>query len=70
MSKPRAGNIPPDFSGQSKILFVTEGNPIALLLTHLAGRRRSSPMKFPRAEAALAWCRRKGVMMLYCPERN
>ena len=67
MSKPSAENQLPDFSGQSKIMFYSEGNPAAMLVTNRAGRRKSSTMTFATAEAALAWCRHSGAMMVYCP---
>jgi hypothetical protein len=53
----------PDFSGETKILFVTEGNSIAML----SNRPEPSPMEFRSPAAALAWCRKRGVMMLYTP---
>ena len=67
MKSPHGGFTPPDFSGQSKILFFNEGNPVAVLLTRIAGKHKTKPMKFPQAEAALAWCRDSGAMMVYCP---
>jgi len=67
MSKPSKKNNLPDFSGQSKIMFYTEGNPAALLLENKAGQRATSGMNFPTAEAALGWCRQSGVMLVYCP---
>jgi len=67
MKSPRKGFTPPDFSGQSKILFVSEGNPAAVLLNNLSGKRTSKPMEFAQAEAALAWCRAHGTMMVYLP---
>ena len=63
----------PGLSGHSKILFVNEGNPVAMLVIHTAGRHRTAAMKFPQAEAALAWCRHNAAMLIYCPvalERN
>jgi hypothetical protein len=73
MKSPHEGFTPPDFSGQSKILLVNEGNPVALLVTNRAGKHRTTTKTFPQAEAALAWCRTSGTMMVYCPlalERN
>ena len=67
MTKPHKGFMPPDFSGQSKILFCNEGNPTTMLVTNRAGRRKATPMTFPQAEAALAWCRHNGAMLVYCP---
>ena len=67
MKSPNAGNKLPDFSGQSKILFCNEGNPTAMLLTNKSGRRNQKPMNFPQAEAALAWCRSHGAVLIYLP---
>ena len=67
MSKPHEGFTPPDFVGQTKILFVNEGNPAAMLVTNRAGRRRISSKEFPAADSALAWCRHNGAMMVYSP---
>ncbi len=38
-----------------------------MLLTNRAGKRRTSTKTFPQAEAALAWCRSSGALMIYCP---
>jgi hypothetical protein len=67
MKKPHKGFTPPDFSGQSQILFCNEGNPVAMVITNGAGRRRITSMKFAKAEAALAWCRLHGATMVYHP---
>ena len=63
MQKPQ--NVP-DFSGQTKIMFVTEGNPTAMLLTTRRGNRKLDA-KSMSAEAAFVWCRKNGVMFVYCP---
>lgn len=67
MSKPSADNQPPDFSGQSKIMFYSEGNPAAMLVTNRAGRRKCTAMDFPTAEAALGWCRKHLAVLVYMP---
>jgi hypothetical protein len=67
MKSPHKGFTPPDFSGQSKILFLNEGNPVALLLTNRSGKRRTAKMTFAEAVAAFNWCRASGAMMVYCP---
>ena len=67
MKSPHGGFTPPNFAGQTKILFCNEGNPVAVLLTNRAGTRKQKPMTFPQAEAALAWCRHNGAMLVYCP---
>ena len=63
----------PDFSGQSKIICYTEGNPSALLITNKMNRRTTKAMQFATAELALAWCRANLAMMIYLsadPARN
>ena len=67
MKQPHDGFTPPDFAGQTKIMFVNEGNPSAMLVTNKAGRRKIGGMTMPTAEAALAWCRSNGAMMVYLP---
>ena len=67
MSKPNPKNKLPDFSGQSKTMFYNEGNPTALLVVNRAGRRKTSGMDFPTAEAALGWCRQNLTTLVYCP---
>ena len=54
-------------SKDTKILFVTEGNPVALLQTNMAGNRNVGRKRIGSAEAGLAWCRKNGVMMFYTP---
>jgi hypothetical protein len=65
MTKPLKTFVP-DFSGNSKVLFCNEGNPVAVLVTN-TGKPRTKPMKFAQAEAALAWCRSSGAILVYCP---
>jgi hypothetical protein len=67
MSKPRKAFIPPEFAGQSQILFFNEGNATAILVTNQAGRRSADPKRFTTPARALAWCRRQAVMMVYLP---
>lgn len=67
MSKPSKKNNLPDFSGQSKIMFYTEGNSAALLLENKAGQRATARMNFPTAEAALGWCRQNLTTLVYMP---
>ena len=50
-----------------KTMFYQEGNTTALLVTNRLGRRSKKPMPFPKAEAALAWCRSNGSMLVYSP---
>lgn len=67
MPMPLNGFMPPEFSGQTKILFCNEGNPTAVLVTNRAGRQKTTPMRFPQPESALAWCRHNGALLVYCP---
>lgn len=64
MSHPLDAMLPPM---PTPILFCTEGNPAALLLTFKAGRRSTRAMQFGQAESALAWCRGHGAVLVYCP---
>jgi hypothetical protein len=57
----------PVMTGESKIVFCTEGNSIALLLIHRGGRHRTRNLKFESPEQALGWCRQRSLMMVYCP---
>lgn len=57
----------PVMTGESKILFYTEGNSIALLLVHRAGRHRTRNLRFESPEKALGWARKHGLMMVYSP---
>jgi transposase len=53
---------------QAGILFCTEGNPVAVLVTaRKASPRATKAMRFDQAEAALAWCRAHGAALIYCP---
>lgn len=46
-------------------MFYTEGNPAALLVITKAGKPSESTMDFPKAEAALEWCRQHGANLYY-----
>ena len=48
-------------------MFFNEGNPVAMLVTVKAGRRKVGKMKMATAEAALAWCRANLAMLVYMP---
>jgi hypothetical protein len=67
MSKPRKAFNPPDYSGQTKILFCYEGNPTAMLLTNEAGHHSTDPKRFATPARALAWCLQHAIMMVYMP---
>jgi len=67
MKQPPDSFKAPDFSGQTKILFFTEGSPTALLVTNVGRRHNVGGMKFATAFAAFSWCRRQGVAFVYFP---
>ena len=67
MNQPHEGNTLPPIGGQTKILFVNEGNPLALFHENRGGKRRQSCLKFSTVEAALAWCRQTATVLVYCP---
>lgn len=67
MPKPPADFTPPDFAGQTKIMIVNEGNPVAMLVTNTGGQRNTGGMRMPNAEAALTWCRKNAAMLIYLP---
>lgn len=68
MSQPHtgAGSDPSSF-GQSKTLFVQEGNTACALYVRRGNLERIRPMNFPTPVAALEWCRSRGVGMVYTP---
>ena len=57
----------PELAGISKIIFMTEGNPTALMITNRAGQRSQTALAFATAEAALGYCRDHSAMLVYCP---
>lgn len=65
MPKPRKNKITGALLVQTKTMFYTEGNPVAVLHTSKAGRDSQSVMEFPSGEAALAWCRQHGANLFY-----
>ena len=67
MLKPPHAFTPPDFTGQTKILFCCEGNGTAMVVTVKAGRRRQRHKQIASAEEALAWCRRNQFTLVYFP---
>jgi hypothetical protein len=64
MIKPLKTSMP-DFTGQTKMLFCSQGNPLALLITNTGGQRRVGSKKFATAEDALAWCRKNATTLVY-----
>jgi hypothetical protein len=65
MSQPQKPAL--DIFQQSKVLFVIEGKPSALLVVNRNGKRKSRAEYFKTAELALAWCRRNAATMVYLP---
>jgi len=68
MSQPHAleGSEPPPF-GQSKTLFVQEGNPACLLVIRQGEAMQQSVMNFATSLAAFEWCRDGRAGMVYAP---
>lgn len=68
MSQPHedAGSEP-GFLGQSKTLFVVEGNPVGMLYVRRGKHERARAVRFGSSLAAFEWCRRRGVGMVYQP---
>lgn len=68
MSQPleEAGSEPTR-SGQSKTLFVQEGNPACVLVTRTGQKMRQKAMKFATSLAAFEWCCAGSVGMVYEP---
>lgn len=68
MSQPHTGaGSDPSHFGQSKTLFVEEGNTACLLYIRRGKLERMKPVQFANPVAALEWCRRRGVGMIYTP---
>jgi hypothetical protein len=67
MPKPQQPFNAPDFTGQSKILIVSQDNPLAMLMTHLNGHRNVGGMHIKNAQMALDWCLKNQVMMVFMP---
>ena len=51
----------------SLTMFYTEGNPIALVVENRKGNRIEKELTLDTAEAALAWCKKHGAMLVYLP---
>ena len=68
MSQPQhhAGSQPTP-SGQSKTLFVQEGNPACVMVTNKGGKMSQKTLRFATSLAAFEWCRSGGVGMVYSP---
>ena len=70
MSQPHnlTGLLPPDFSGQTKTMFLSEGDPhAALLIETLRGGKSVEVYWFTAPDHALAWCRKHGCRFVYLP---
>jgi hypothetical protein len=65
MAQPK--NSPAEFAGYTKTMFYTEGNAAASLVSNNAGHHSERTMSFPTAEAAIGWCRKNRVMLVYLP---
>lgn len=68
MSQPHtmAGSDLPPF-GQSKTLFVQEGNTACILYVRRGPLERVRPVTFVTSGSAFVWCKRRGVGMVYVP---
>lgn len=67
MSRPRNKKTGPELPGQTKTMFITEGNPMAVLVTDAPGGLRKEDRRFDSPEAALAWCRQNRANFYYTP---
>ena len=67
MKQPNDQFTVPDFSRTAKIMFITEGNTAAMVVTNRGGRRKATAMEFATAEAALGWCRSHRALLVYSP---
>jgi hypothetical protein len=68
MSQPHtgAGSNPAHF-GQSRTLFVEEGNPVCLLVIRQGEKMSQKFRKFASSLAAFEWCQKGGSGMVYYP---
>jgi hypothetical protein len=57
----------PDLFSLSRTLFLPAPGQRGMLVTHARGRMRKKVMKFPDAQAALAWCEEHGAGFVYWP---
>lgn len=66
MSQPHTseGSEPPPF-GQSKTLFVQEGNAACMLYVRRGEKERMFKARFASSLAAFLWCRKSRVGMVY-----
>lgn len=48
-------------------MFYTEGNPVALVVSNVEGKRTDRKVPIANGEAALDWCRQHGSVMVYLP---
>lgn len=59
----------PHHKAYNRTVFVVEGNPIAVVVTNLAGQMSKRHRRFT-PEAALAWCRANRAGLVYTPADN
>ena len=59
----------PQHKAYNRTVFVVEGNPLAIVVTNVAGKMTKSHRRFT-PEAALAWCRAHRAGLVYAPAEN
>lgn len=67
MSKPRKKLNVPDLTGQSQIMFYSEGNPIALVVTNVGERSSERVVRVRSALIGLTWCQARRAAFVYVP---
>lgn len=65
MSKPQPKLKIRDIPGQTKTMFITEGDPNAELVIESASGYRKETFWFPHPEYALGWCLKNGANFVY-----
>ena len=64
-TQPPNSRLPSAGAVTIKTMFYTEGNPAALIVKTIGGKRTKELMAFDTAELALAWCRKHGSNLYY-----
>ena len=59
----------PQQKAYSRTVIIVEGNPLAVVVTNLAGNMIQRHRRFT-PEAALAWCRSHRASLVYSPAAN
>jgi hypothetical protein len=67
VNAPQNNKSNPGMPGQIKTMFITEGNPDALVVTESINGFSDERYWFPYPEAALAWCRANRCNFVYHP---